>query len=450
MPGFSSITKLGRRLIQKGMRRSIGIKTELKRIISKQSARAATSVAEKGAVAADASIVKTASGIAEKTVAKSGPKLLTNSGEKGLVKYSEAYLSKSESALLKNPNMFKKAAVVDAEIISSTLAKGSARSKYAPWLKKAGKWALGMARDVAIFTGLDYLIDYVFDDDVDPAEGDVQAAAEIAARNAVMNQLKVTDLDNITEDSRRRRSSSSLSSSYTSASSTSELFSIVERLYRDQDVHTSGESLNERLTDEVLDLSANSKALVINALVNVLKFLANHSTSPEFWQSYINQAILTDLDVAAWTESFEALVQSGAIGSTRLESAASVQNETLSAVLKEMRDSSGNELFDSLTDVIEIFESGITTFDRNSVSEETAAAIMPMQLSSLIVPEGLIDIKNFFRRFRIDEKDITDDEYLAVQELSRLITTGTQYLALQRAIAEGNERKIAQLLSIGN
>lgn len=72
-----------------------------------------------------------------------------------------------------------------------------------------------------------------------------------------------------------------------------------------------------------------------------------------------------------------------------------------------------------------------------------------MQLSSLIVPEGLIDIKNFFRRFRVDEKDMTDDEYLAVQELSRLITTGTQYLALQRAIADGNERKIAQLLNIG-
>lgn len=345
--------------------------------------------------------------------------------------------------------MFKKAAVIDAEIISSTLAKGSARSKYAPWLKKAGTWGLGMARDVAIFAGIDYLIDYIFDDDVDPSEGDVQAAAETAARSAVLNQLRVSELDSITEDSKRRRNNSALINNYTSAQSTSELFSIVERLYRDQDLHTSGESSNERLTNEVVDLPANSRAVMINALANLLKFLSNHSTAPEFWQSYINQAILTDLDVAAWTESFEALVQSGAIGSTRLESVASVQNETLSAVLKEVRDSSGNELFDSLTDVIEIFESGITTFDRNSNSEETAAAIIPMQLSSLIVPEGLVDVKNFFRRFRIDEKDITDDEYLAVIELSRLITTGTQYLALQRAIADGNERKIAQLLNIG-
>lgn len=449
MPGIGSITKLGRRLIQKGMRRSIGIKSEVKRLISKRSATTAASVAEAGVKSGDRALIKTADGIAEGSIAKSGPKLLTNSGEKGLVKYSEAYLSKAEANVLKNPNMFKKAAIIDAEVISSTLAKGSSRSKYAPWLKKAGKWGLGMARDVAIFAGIDYLIDYIFDDDVDPSEGDVQAAAETAARAAVLNQLKVAELDGITEDSRRRRNNSALINNYTSAQSTSELFSIVERLYRDQDVHTSGESSNERLTNEVVDLPANSRALIINALANLLKFLSNHSTAPEFWQSYINQAILTDLDVAAWTESFEALVQSGAIGSTRLESVASVQNETLSAVLKEVRDSSGNELFDSLTDVIEIFESGITTFDRNSNSEEAAAAIIPMQLSSLIVPEGLVDIKNFFRRFRVDEKDITDDEYLAVQELSRLITTGTQYLALQRAIADGNERKIAQLLNIG-
>lgn len=82
MPGIGSITKLGRRLIQKGMRRSIGIKSEIKRLVSKRSANTAASVAEAGVKSGDRALIKTADGIAEGSIAKAGPKLLTNSGEK--------------------------------------------------------------------------------------------------------------------------------------------------------------------------------------------------------------------------------------------------------------------------------------------------------------------------------------------------------------------------------
>lgn len=238
-------------------------------------------------------------------------------------------------------------------------------------------------------------------------------------------------------------------SSFYALSATERRFqSIVSALVFDR-MTLTGNELEDGAQSLITSLDDEERLYIISALVALTKRFCEGTDASEILNAYRVQSSLSTQTYSAPTRGFESLIKNDSLSTANVEGAAEQYVQTVASFSEELSQAAFQAFFDETTNIVFDFKDifgGDSGVNWTPEKEEWGIVKVNAQISALATDSNLNTLTKWLDKWAVDE-DGKDDESRALQTMIKYQSVATNYVWLQRNLANGNGSQAANFIS---